>query len=141
MDWNGEQKKVTIQNQEFEIEGIKERMNRTYPSLIRDLHFLYLLEKSKRFDQVDYSMERDYYNGLDIKLNYKGKSCFVSLFIDTTRGRYFKQKKTLRHNNEEIIEIVFSVEFNSLTKRGAIYLLNDKHIDILEDKIKEALIM
>jgi len=141
VEWMGgdKQGKIIIERKEYDSTGIKDRLNRTYPSLIRDLHFLYLLDHSKRFDQVDYSMERDYYNGLDLKITCKERDYFISIFIDTTRGKYFKHKKITRHNYKDVHELEFNVSFNSLTKHGSIYLLNKKHIDLVEDKIIDAI--
>ena len=128
---------IDFNNQKYKSEGLRKRLNRTYPSLIRDLHFLYLLESSKKFEHVDYSMERDYYNGLDLKVVYNKQEFYISLFIDTSRSRYYKHKKTKRHDYSEINEIELSVEFNSLSKKGSIYLLNNSHIKYLEDSLNE----
>lgn len=129
--------KVIIENKTYPLAGIKARMNRTYPSIIRDLHFLYLLENSKLFDEVDYSMERDYLNGLDLKINYKKQTYYVSLLIDTNRANYFKKKKIERHDYSVINEIVFNVSFDSLSRIGNIYLLNQKHIKLLLERINQ----
>ncbi len=127
---------IIVENQKFNAEGIKYRLIRAYPSLIRDLHFLYLLQESKRFESVEYSLRLDYYNGLDIKLNYLGKEIYVSLFIDTTRSVYYKRVKTTkRHDYSAVIEITFNVDFDSLTKFGNIYLLNNAHVDLLEERL------
>lgn len=128
---------IEFDNNKYKPNDLKKRANRTYPSLIRDLHFLYLLDTSNKFDQVDYSMERDYYNGLDLKIVHKKKEIYISLFIDTTRGRYFKERKTERHDYSKVYELEFNVHFDSLTKKGAIYLLNHSHIDLLEQKLNE----
>jgi hypothetical protein len=127
---NGE---VEIEGIKYKSEGLKSRLNRTYPSLIRDLHFLYLIEASKKFEQVDYSMDRDYFNGLDLRVTHNNKEVFISLFIDTLRSRYFKQKKTKRHNYSTVHEIEFIVDFNSLTRIGSIDVLNQSHIKLLEN--------
>lgn len=129
--------KLEINGIKYDLEGIRNRLNRTYPSLIRDLHFLYLIEESGKFDKVDYSMDRDYYNGLDLKITYKKQDIYVSIFIDTSRSRYFKHKKTERHDYSIINEIEFQVSFNSLSKIGYIYLLNNKHVELLENMIHE----
>lgn len=84
---------VNYEKSRVSAEMLINRMKRTYPSLIRDLHFLYLLEESKLFEEVEYSMQMDYFNGLDLRVKYRGEVFFVSLFIDTSRGNYFKQRK------------------------------------------------
>jgi hypothetical protein len=95
------------------------------------------LEESKKFELIDYSMERDYYNGLDIKITYKKREFFISLFIDTIRGNYFKHKKTTRHDYSSVHEIELSVNFNSLTKLGSVYVLNQSHIHQLENTLND----
>jgi len=133
-DENGE---VEIEGAKYKSEGLKNRLNRTYPSLIRDLHFLFLLDASQKFEQVDYSMDRDYYNGLDLKVTHNKKEAYISLFIDTSRSRYFKQKKTKRHDYSTVHEIEFIVDFSSLTEVGSIYVLNQSHIKLLENMLYE----
>lgn len=129
--------KVEINGTKYNIDGVRNRLNRTYPSLLRDLHFLYLIEESGKFDEADYSMDRDYYNGLDLKITYNNQNFYVSIFIDTSRGRYFKHKKIERHDYSIINEIEFQVSFDSLSKIGNIYLLNNKHVELLENMINE----
>ncbi len=126
---------VEIEGVKYKSEGLKNRLNRTYPSLIRDLHFLYLLEASQKFEQVDYSMDRDYYNGLDLKVTHNNKEVYISLYIDTSRSRYFKEKKTKRHDYSTVHEIEFIVDFSSLTKIGSIYVLNQSHVKLLENML------
>lgn len=132
-----ENNELEIDGTKHKLDGLRNRLNRTYPSLIRDIHFLYLLEASKKFQQVHYSMNRDYYNGLDLRITQNNIDVYVSLFIDTLRGRYFKQKKTERHDYSTVHEIEFSVNFDSLTQKGAIYLLNQEHVIQLETILNE----
>jgi hypothetical protein len=129
---------LTIQNTKINAEMLINRMKRTYPSLIRDLHFLYLLEDSKVFEEVEYSMQMDYFNGLDLKVVYMGVENYVSIFIDTTRGKFFKQRKKMRHDYTSIKEIEFSVAFSNLKKIGNINLLTKDHVFELEEKLKQS---
>ncbi|WP_194775026.1 hypothetical protein [Pararhodonellum marinum] len=116
-------------------DGLLNRMKRTYPSLVRDLHFIYLLEESEIFEEVEYSMRKDYFNGLDIRLIYNKIEFYVSLFIDTTRGVYFKKKKRTRHDFSTVNEIEFNVAFSSLKKVGNFYLLTPEHVKILLERV------
>ncbi len=115
------------------MDAITARMNRTFPSLLRDVHFLYLLDEDGFFENVNYSMEKDYLNGIDISFNKNSQEYYISLFIDTSRAKYFKKKKTHRHGVNSSIEIELNVDFNSLSKRGDIYLLNNQHIKLLKE--------
>jgi hypothetical protein len=138
-NWLGGEKNglISYDNNSYDAKKLSYRILRSYPSLIRDLHFLYLLEESKKFDKVLYSMHKDYFNGLDINIVYKGIEAYVSLFIDTGRANYFKKLKTKRHDYSEINEIEFSVSKTSLTKAGKFYLLNEQHIDQLINHLND----
>lgn len=127
--------KVFINGKMYELDSLLYRMKRTYPSLLRDIHFLYLLEESKLFEEVEYSMKKDFYNGLDIKVKYKNIEYYVSLFLDSFRGVYYKKKKKTRHDYSQINEVEFSVQFETLKKFGNIYLLTPDHVNVLIDRI------
>lgn len=137
IEWLGGIKngKLNYENIELDLDGVGYRLKRTYPSLIRDLHFLYLLEDSKKFENVEYSMQMDYYNGLDLRVVYLGIEYYVSLFIDSSRGTYFKRRKKRRHDYSGIIEIEFNLDFGGLDKIGNIYLLTKSHVDLLIERI------
>ena len=126
---------VFIDGLMLNTDGVLNRMKRTYPSLIRDLHFLYLIEESGIFEDVEYSMKKDYFNGLDIRIVFNGIEFYVSLFIDTHRGDYYKKKKRTRHDYSTINEVEFSVAFSTLKKVGNFYLLTPEHIEILKERV------
>jgi len=113
------------QNEQYLLEGLKARILRTYPSLIRDIHFYYYLLNSKKFDGVNYSLSRDYYDGIDITITHNNIQYAISLHIGTIRGREYKSRKKYRHNYNHVNEIVLSSDFNRLTKFGNFYLLGD----------------
>lgn len=126
---------VQIEGVKYQSESIKYRFLRTYPSLIRDLHFLYLLQESNLFENIEYSMEQDYYNGLDLKICHHEKTYFISLFIDTQRSTFYKRRKKIRHDYSEVYEIELKVSLSSLSLFGNIYLLNQTHVTKLEEEI------
>lgn len=129
--------KLIFEQKELDPESLKARMNRTYPSLIRDIHFIFLLNESKQFEYVYYSMWQDYYDGLDIKVKYNQVEYYISIFIDTMRSNQFKNHKKLRHNYSGVKEIELKVDFKTLTKKGEIFLLNKNHIETLVNTIKQ----
>lgn len=126
---------ISINGEPYSLDSVKHRFLRTYPSLIRDLHFIYLLRESQLFEQIEYSMEKDYLNGIDLKITHKGTVYFLSLFIDTDRSKYFKQKKRYRHDYSQINEIELKVHFSELSLIGDIYLLNSTHVQLLKELI------
>lgn len=124
------------EHQTFSRKGLEARIKRTYPSLLRDIHFLFLLKESEIFEDVNYSMKKDYYNGLDLSLKYRGKLYHASVFIDTMRGSHYKNRKRYRHDYQDVCEVELAVAFDSLTLVGNIYLLNRDHIALLKDLIE-----
>jgi hypothetical protein len=128
-------KDFVYQGKTLSIEGLQGRLLRTYPSLIRDLHFYYLLLESKQFDKVNYSLSQDFYDGIDISILYLEKSYGISIHINTKRGCEYKILKQKRHNYENIEEIIFNVNFTDLNKIGNFYLLGETHIKTLLDEL------
>jgi hypothetical protein len=119
----------------YDRNGIKNRLLRTYPSLIRDLHFFYLLKNSNKFESVSYSLDADYYNGTDLKIEYQLKSYFISVFISSKRSIDYKNKKKDRHDYSNIPEIALKPELASLKRVGEFNLLTMKHVEEVIDKI------
>lgn len=124
------------EHQSFCRKGLEARIKRTYPSLLRDIHFLFLLKESGIFEDVNYSMKKDYYNGLDLSLKYHGILYHASVFIDTMRGSHYKNRKKYRHDYQDVYEVELGVAFDSLTLVGNIFLLNRGHIALLKDLIE-----
>jgi len=126
---------ILIENSWYSEEGVKSRMLRTYPSLIRDFHFYLLAENSEKFDQVRFSLYRDVAKGLDLEVKYKGHFFYISLYIDTKRSREFKIKKGDRHDYSQVVEIEMPVKFRELREVGRFYLLGKEHVKLLIERI------
>jgi hypothetical protein len=78
-------------------EGLIARILRTYPSLIRDLHFYLMAVESGLFQSVWYSVNDDFTKGIDIRVKYNNKWYNIALLQSTTRSLFFKNKKKNRH--------------------------------------------
>jgi len=126
--------KVVIDGEEYESEGVRARLLRTFPSLIRDFHFYLLLNESGKFDKVTYSLSQDYYRGLDLCVYLAGSAFHLSLFIKTKRASLFKKKKYLRHDYKGVTEIELALDFNSLSKHGDIALCSVSHVETVLEK-------
>lgn len=131
-----EESHVLIENKRYSMEGLRARLLRTYPSLIRDFHFYLMLQESKRFDSVGYSLNKDYYDGLDLSLSYSGQAFHLSVYLQTKRSAEFKKKKYTRHDYSGVKEITIPLAFSSLKQLGSIYLCTASHIQIVFDKIE-----
>ena len=116
------------------MEGIMARVQRTYPSLIRDLHFYLLLLESNRFEAVRYSFLDDYAGKVDIRVKYNGTWYNVGLMLGTKRSFWYKFKKQFRHKNVDVIYLELFDEDAKFC--GDFKLFTEKHIDMLMDNLK-----
>lgn len=94
--------KVTVSK-----EGLMARILRTYPSIVRDLHFYLMALESGLFDGVWYSFDDDYHKGIDIKIMYNRKWHNIALMQNTRRSIFFRNKKKYRHfgKNSDVIVV------------------------------------
>ncbi|WP_457562744.1 hypothetical protein [Caminibacter pacificus] len=126
-------------NNIFSKEGVLTRLLRSYPSLIRDFHFLILCFESNLFDKSYYSLNIDYFDGYDIIVKYSGCTFGVSLHINSSRGNYYKNKKRYRHTYNNLHEIVIKATKEECVEYGTIRLFTTKHVKQLKIKITEYL--
>lgn len=108
--------------------GVKARLFRTYPSLIRDLHFSLLLKESLDSVTVFYNTSLDTKYDIDILLintRYFG----LALYTDTPNAIVARSKKKFRHNrfsNVEYVEI--PVAFKASKECGRFFLYGDREL-------------
>lgn len=117
-------------------DGVINRLLRSYPSLIRDYHFLLLCYEDQAFRNSYYSLNIDYFGGYDIVVEGKDTSYGVSLFIDTHRGNHFKHKKNNRHTYEGMEDIPFRAVREECFQCGNIYLFTREHVKELKEILK-----
>lgn len=121
-----------INNEIYSIEGVKARVLRTYPSLLRDFHFFVLCYNSKYFDKVKYSFSDDVKKGIDLTVVYKNKEYGVSLFVETPRSKKYKKQKYKRHDYSFIKEICIPINpFDKNNYIGDFALYNKTHVQYL----------
>lgn len=109
--------------------GIRNRILRMYPSLVRDLHFYLLCHESGCFDKVSYSVLDDY-NGYDLTVYRGGEKALVRLMADTSRSNYYNNRKYQRHTLDANI-IDLKIKIGSKEKCGVFYLYNASHLQLL----------
>jgi len=120
-------------------EGLTARILRTYPSILRDVHFYCMAVESNFFQIVWYSFAMDYENGIDIRVKYCDKWYNIALLQDTVRSRAFKTKKPYRHldMNNKLIYINLK---QTLSKRCGDYnLYTFHHVEQLKQELNEKL--
>lgn len=87
---------------DFEEDGLRGRIYRTYGSLVRDCLFsLELKEELSQFGvEVRFNRKLDIKNGLDILLLHDGNKYGFKLFLNSKRANAYKAKKeAYRHKN------------------------------------------
>jgi hypothetical protein len=78
------------------ILALKARIYRTYPSLVRDIHFTCYVKENLSGDVI-YNRKLDVNDGIDMLIKYQNKMFAVNLFTATTRSYMGREKKKNRH--------------------------------------------
>jgi hypothetical protein len=121
---------------EAQSKGLQARVYRTYPSLVRDLHFALLLRDSHKFDEVIYNIKLDVQYGIDLIVLHKQKIFAVNLFTDTKRAANARKYKANRHPDiTDIINIDLPVSFKGSKKIGDFFLYSHRELIELENEI------
>ena len=116
-------------------EGIEARILRTYPSLLRDLHFYLMSVESGLFEGVWYSLDDDFKKGIDIKVRYNGKWFNVALLQKTRRSIFFRDRKKSRHDGSNADVIYIELDREESKKCGDYYLFTKDHVKKVFDSI------
>ncbi len=117
------------------IESVTARVLRTYPSLLRDLHFYILAKESNCFDAVRYSFKKDYEEKIDVQIMHKGKWHNVGLLLNSKRSLWYKFKKQFRHKPTDVLYV--ELDKTDCKMCGDYMLYTEKHIQQLHKKIKQ----
>lgn len=117
-------------------DALKARIYRTYPSLIRDIHFACLLRDSKLFSTVMYNRDYDYKYGIDLILVKDNKTIGLNLFTDTRRAQHARTLKLYRPKKPVTFQCYdIPISLNTNNKLGDFYLYNEEHIKYILEKI------
>jgi len=121
-----------------QLEGLKARLYRTYPSLVRDVHFGIFIKESKLFEPVLYNESLDIEHGIDFIIGDNGKLFAVNLFTETRIGRLGRKKKAFRHKKiNGLIYIELPVAFQGSKKCGQFFLYREREINNLREVVKK----
>jgi len=117
----------------------------SYPSLVRDMHFTYLLQDLDKtldlFDSVEYDPIKDIKHGADSIIEHDGETYYVNLYVDTNKSQTFlEEKKDHRHPEHDHTEIHLPIQRNDernkeleLADGSDIWLYSMEHVaEILE---------
>jgi len=117
--------------------GLKARIFRTYPSLVRDIHFATLLKERLTRIGVFYNTQLDIQNDIDTLLIVNKKFYSLSLFTDTVNGRKARDKKRFRHTRfSNVSYIELPVEFKGSTQCGDFFLYGNRELDLVKNQLK-----
>ena len=115
------------------IESIAARVLRTYPSLLRDLHFYLLVNESNCFDAVRYSFKKDYEEKIDVQILHNGKWYSVGLLLNSKRSLFYKFKKQFRHKQTDVLYV--ELDKSDCKMCGDYMLYTEHHIKQLQKMV------
>jgi len=116
-----------------ELEGLRARVLRTYPSLVRDFHFYLMALESNLFSLVQYSVSRDFEHGIDLKVSVGERSCNVALYLDSPRARLFASIKRFRHPQNGLVRL--GLKSGQEKRVGDYMLYSESHIRKLYETV------
>lgn len=123
-------------------EAWERRARVTYPSLVRDLHFFFLLseynDKHGVFDRVDYDPQMDITKGVDAIVEAGDTTYYINLYVNTSKSRKFvEQKKSHRHPANNAVELHLTVSRNDSRNKnvGDFWLYSEQHIEDMIDEM------
>ncbi|MEI7752569.1 MAG: hypothetical protein WCJ71_10850, partial [Candidatus Omnitrophota bacterium] len=115
-----------------QMEGLKARIFRTYPSLVRDVHFYFFTLESNAFDSVLYNEKLDIEHGIDLVIKKNSRLYAVNLYTDTKRAYVGRVKKQYRHQKlEGFTYVELPVEFKGSKKCGEFFLYSERELNNL----------
>lgn len=123
-----------MNGEKYNLNALKARILRTYPSLLRDFHFYLMLKECHSFDKVTYSCAEDI-KGTDITIVHKNKKYIVSLFTDTKRSWSFKRIKNIFRHRYGQNEIKVPIVLDEAYKCGDFMLYKETDVQIVKRKV------
>lgn len=121
-----------INNKKYLISALIARLNRCYPSLVRDLHFSLLLAKETDLN-IFYNDVFDFKEGIDILINDKFA---LRLFVNTKTSylnRYKKDDRRTYSTEYTYIDLPITMSDDKLF--GSFYLYNKEDIKYIKQII------
>lgn len=122
------------------VKGLKARVLRSYPSLVRDVHFTKFLRERSKSAEIIYNTDLDIKHGIDLMIIYKGRNYAVNLYTQTSRAFIGRHKKAFRHEEfSNAVYIELPVNFEGSRKSGEFFLYGERErIDLRNILMKES---
>ena len=90
------------------LAGLIARLKRTYPSLVRDVEFNFLVKEWFPNYNVSFNLDLDSMHDIDLLISNGNKYCGLCLFVKTEMAEKFRENKEHRHirfSNVDYFEI------------------------------------
>lgn len=121
-----------------DMEAVKARATRAYPSLIRDLHFTSLLQY-EGYNPI-YDEDADVNGGVDQIIDMYGTPVYIHCFTGTNRAMQDRERKEHRHNfNGVHIDLPLDMNGSNSKRIGNFIVYSDKAVRQLDGLIANAM--
>jgi len=99
--------KMILENYNDEILwALQARVFRTYPSIVRDIHFGLFLKNAQSVYEIWYNLKLDIEDGVDLMAISNDKYWALNLFINSTRAQFGRSVKANRHTKFDNVTYV-----------------------------------
>ena len=120
------------------IESLKARAFRTYPSLVRDLHFSFLLKEAAKEADVIYNTTLDTTKGIDILIKYRDQLYGFNLFTDTKLAKKWREKKDIKHKSFDNVKYFdIPLDLNAGERCGKFFLYGKNELKKIKEIINQ----
>jgi len=125
---------------ESQIEAIRARAARAFPSLLRKMHFRTLVEESELFDRVEYDPKSDIESGADATISYGGHTFAVKCLNPTRRMRRQRiSTEPQRDEGSDTTQIIFPLDPGRARRVGKFNLYTSADADRLKRQFDKLL--
>ena len=111
------------------LRGLQARVFRTYPSLVRDIHFVFYLQTQLPQAQVLYNTQLDVKEGIDVLVVHDEQFWAFNLYTPTRRAQESRAKKQHRHHLFDNVNYhELPVIFDKQHQIGAFFLYGEREL-------------
>lgn len=119
------------------------RFKNAWASLVRDVHFSFMMQKEQKetqcFEQAEFDMKKDIEEGIDFIARSNDVEYHINLFIDSSNSRKFlNKKKKYRHPENNAVAVEVPMKFwgdkkKSIDTEGEeLWMYSEEHIDAVK---------
>jgi hypothetical protein len=119
----------------YDKTAVSARLLRSYPSLVREIHFFQLVKESNVFNDVSYCSYDDVESGIDFNVMLGGKEYNILCYVKTQRSLWFRKKKDFRHKNPIMNAIEMPLDLSKGKKIGNWIVYDNAQVELLLNKI------